>query len=114
MGLPKCVCGSAQGPRWENLQRSPDPLAGLGEGEGRGREEMGADTSGGGRRHGKERVREVRGEEDRGGQGKGGERKRKGTKKRKEEREGMGVPPVLNSQFKHCALVHVTSQRREQ
>jgi len=71
-------------------------------------------TIGWGRRDGKERVREGKGEEDRRGQGKGGERKRKGTKKRKEEREGRGVPPVLNSQFKHCAQVRITSQRREQ
>jgi len=81
---------------------------------GREGEEMRQDEGEGGRRDGKERVREVKGEEDRRGQGKGGERKRKGTKKRKEERERKSVPPVHNSQFKHCAQVHVTSQRREQ
>ena len=71
---------------------------------------MREDESGGGTGHGKESVREGRGEEDKRGQRKGGERKRNGEKW-KEERE---APPLVNSQFNHCTLVRITSQRREQ
>jgi len=43
-------------------------------------------------------------------------RERKGKKeegkRRKEERDGRNVPPVLNSQFKHCALLRITIDRR--
>jgi len=50
----------------------------------------------------------VRGEQGRARERKG--KKRKG-KRRKEERDGRNVPPVLNSQFKHCALLRITIDR---
>jgi len=61
---------------------------------GRKGEEIGEDESGGGRRQGKERMREGRGDEDRRGQGKGGERKRNG-KKRKRRGRGGAFPQFL-------------------
>jgi len=77
----------------------------------RGVEEMGEDESGGGKRHGEKGARR----KGRGGQGRAREGRGKKEEREKEERrEGRRVPPLLNSHFKHCALVRITSQRREQ
>jgi len=66
--------GLHPGPRWGSLQRSPDPVAALGRGEGKGMGGEGRTTGRGSRR-----VRGGEGREGKGGEGMG--------------REGKGMGP---------------------